>query len=312
MINKPLFVFISIAFLSLNAPADIIILSSGEQLEVSILEQTDSVVHIRHSILGDFEIPTVDISSIERTNVKKEVDTNESEGTETSPENNDEEIRWNQKIRLGFGYQKGQKTSSDISASYHANRTKNEHEIIFDLSYRFSESEHERTLNRFASTWSNKWFQSDSRWDIFTTLQFDWAEFQSWDQRLLGDIGVGFELLKVQEGEKEFILSGRVGSGFRKEFNSGNNEIIPEGLLGGNVDWTISSRQKVTVGTTWYPDYEDVNNYRVVTNAAWNITLNMKNDLTFSVGFHHEYNSIVDPGIKKSDLQITAGIEYSF
>ena len=98
----------------------------------------------------------------------------------------------------------------------------------------------------------------------------------------------------------------------QKEFNSGNNEIIPEGLLGGNVDWTISSRQKVTVGTTWYPDYEDVNNYRVVTNAAWNITLNMKNDLTFSVGFHHEYNSIVDPGIKKSDLQITAGIEYSF
>ena len=102
MINKLLFVFTSIAFLSLNAPADIIILSSGEQLEVSILEQTDSVVHIHHSILGNFEIPTVDISSIERTNVKKEVDTNESEGTETSPENNDEEIRWNQKIRLGL------------------------------------------------------------------------------------------------------------------------------------------------------------------------------------------------------------------
>jgi hypothetical protein len=38
----------------------------------------------------------------------------------------------------------------------------------------------------------------------------------------------------------------------------------------------------------------------------------MENDLSFSVGVHHEFNSVVDTGINHADLQITAGIAYAF
>ena len=158
----------------------------------------------------------------------------------------------------------------------------------------------------------NKWFQSNSRWDIFTNLQYDWAEFQSWDQRLLGDVGVEFELYKQTKGDSSFIVSTRVGSGFRKEFNSDDDDVIPEGLLGLNIRWSISERQKFTADSTWYPDYEDASNYRLVSNAAWNIKLHIENDLSFSVGVHHEFNSVVDTGINHADLQITAGIAYAF
>jgi hypothetical protein len=224
----------------------------------------------------------------------------------------EEESRWNQNVRLGFGYQEGQKTSADLSISYHADQTVDEHKITLDSTYRFSESERERTANRFTSVWGNKWYQSNSRWDIFTNIQYDWAEFQSWDQRLLGDLGIEFEIYKQTKGDSSFVLSARLGSGFRKEFHSMDTDVIPEGLLGLTIDWSISTLQKFTADTTWYPDYEDASNYRLVTNAAWNIKLDMKNDLSFSIGVHHEYDSVVDAGIKNDDLQLTAGITYAF
>lgn len=223
-----------------------------------------------------------------------------------------EEPTWNQSINVSLGLQRGQKDSADYYSSYHADITKNEHKVEVDLNYRRAESDGERTANRFASKWGNTWYQSDSNWDIFTTLQFDWAEFQSWDQRIVGDVGVGYELIKQQRGAEAFTLSVRFGTGLRKEFQSDNDDWIPEGLLGASVVWKISDKQAFTADTTWYPDYEDVSNYRLVTNASWNIEMDSLKNLQFSVGLHHEYDSVVDVGVDKSYLHLTAGIKYSF
>lgn len=291
--------------------ADIVVLSSGEQLEVTIVDRGESALQVHHEILGDFKIQTKDIASIEQTSPEK--NSNEAaDGKESEEDITTLEDSWNQNVRLGLGYQKGQKKSSDISLTYHADHTEDEHKIAIDISYRFAESDDDRTLNRFASTLGNTWYQTDSRWDIFTNLQFDWAEFQSWDQRLLGDFGAQYELLKNMEGEHEFILSIRLGSGLRQEFNSEDDELIPEGLLGFIVEWSVSDKQALLVDSTWYPDYNDSSNYRLVTNAQWNLQFDSTNKLIFSVGLHHEYNSVVDTGIKKSDLQLTAGIKYLF
>ena len=289
---------------------DTIVLTSGERLEVTIVERGESSVEVHHKILGDFVIQTSSITSIEPSPEEEE------EAIETIEDPQDEKgedpSTWNQEVRLGLGYQKGQKESSDVSVSYHADRTKNEYKVTFDVHYRLAESDAEKTLNRFSAIFGNTWFQANSRWDTFANLQFDWAEFQSWDQRLLGDIGVQYEFFKNKEGEHEFTLSARLGSGFRQEFNSEDDGLVPEGLLGVLLDWSVSERQAVTADSTWYPDYNDTSNYRLVTNTQWNLQLDRKNKLLFSVGLHHEYNSVVDPGIKKSDLQITVGIKYLF
>ena len=307
MTRHYIYVIVSILLFVPTIVADIVVLTSGEQLHVTILKYGKSSLQVHHKILGDFTIQTKDVASIETSTPKKDSDTPVVE-----KQVEEQKISWNQEIRFGLGYQNGQKESSDISLAYHANRTKDEHKVTFDVSYRLAESDDEKTLNRFASTWGNVWFQENSRWDIFTGLQFDWAEFQSWDQRLLGDLGVQYQLFKKKMGKSEFILSTRLGSGFRQEFNSEDDDLIPEGLLGFIVDWTVSDKQSFTADSTWHPDYKDTSNYRLVNNVNWNLQLDSKNKLRFSVGLHHEYNSVVDTGIKKSDLQITAGIKYLF
>ena len=121
-----------------------------------------------------------------------------------------------------------------------------------------------------------------------------------------------YEVLKTIENNEEFTLTLRLGSGFRKEFQSNNDHLIPEGLLGVGVNWVVSDKQTLTASTTWYPDYDDVSNYRLVTNASWNLQMSNIENIQFSIGFHHEYNSQVDAGVDNSDLQLTAGINYSF
>lgn len=301
--------FMSIIVLSTYSKSDVIILSSGEKLNASIISQTDSTISVHHSILGDFEIDTKEVSSING------VALHATKPVGSTPEKapiEDTKSDWSQRVTLGLGIQNGQKDSSNLSTIYNAKKTVDKHTVTVDMSYRRSESDGERTVNRFSSSWDNSWLQPDGNWSFFTTLQFDWAEFQKWDQRLVGDLGISYHLIQYQEEDEKFALSLRLGSGLRKEFQSENQEIIPEGLLGLSVLWTLSEKQTFSADSTWYPDYEDVSNYRVVTNASWNLQLESSGNLQFSLGLLHEYDSVVSEDVEKTNLQLTAGITYSF
>jgi hypothetical protein len=300
--------FLVIFISTLTTFGDVIVLTSGEQLEGTVESQNDKVLYVEHALLGNISIELKDITSLNgKSLIGPPIATSIEEQT-TLPVVS----RWNQSLNVGFSVQNGEKKTSDLFTAYHADKTADEHKVTIDMSYKILKSNGERTLNRFAGSWGNVWYRSDSMWDIFTTLQFDWAEFQSWDQRLVGNVGIAYELIKEQKDNESFTLSIRLGSGFKKEFQSENEDWIPEGLLGATTTWIINEKQSLTADTTWYPDYDDSTNYRLVTNASWNIEMiNIKN-LQFSIGLHHEYDSDVNPGVNSNYLHISAGIKYLF
>ena len=309
--NSKLF-FLLVASI-LNVPiamGDIIVLSSGEQLSVTVLEQNEATIKVHHEILGDFTINTDAITSIEISEVSTDQSKGDSQAVSSSVLK--VSVPWNQSVNISLGLQNGQKNSTNFSTAYHADRTVDEHKVTIDIRYRMAESEGDRTANRFSSAWGNTWLQTDSKWDVFTNLQFDWSEFQSWDKRFIGDLGVGYELIKIENGDEAFTLIIRLGSGFRKEFNSGNEGLIPEGLLGARAQWAISNKQTLSAESTLYPDYADFTDYRLVTKATWNIDLDSVKNMQFSIGLLHEYDSVVDAGVERSNLHLTAGVKYDF
>jgi len=299
-----LVIFIS----TLTTFGDVIVLTSGEQLEGTIKSQNDKVMHVEHALLGNISIELKNITSL---NGKSLVEATVAMPIDEQPDIPDVSP-WNQSLNIGFGVQNGEKNTSDLSTAYHADKIVDEHKVTIDMSYKMLKSDGERTLNRFASSWGNIWYRSDSKWDIFTMLQFDWAEFQSWDRRLVGNAGVAYELINEQKENESFSLSIRLGSGFRKEFQSETKGWIPEGLLGVTTTWTINDKQTLTADTTWYPDYDDILNYRLVTSASWNIEMSSIKNLQFSIGLLHEYDSSVGAGVNKDYLHLAAGIKYSF
>ena len=302
---------LSILVITSLSSADTVVLSTGEHLEVTILNVSDATIHVRHPILGELHIATESVRSIVPVDPIANSQTSE-DGLAKGLPLKQEGTQWNQTIKLGAGYQSGQTNNLDLNTSYHADRTLHEHEVQFDMSYRFTKADSERSANRFSSALGNRWFRSNSKWDLFTSLQFDLAEFQSWDQRLIVGIGAGYELLTTENGEESFTLSSRFGGGVRKEFQSQNEDVIPEGLLGLSLDWVVSDEQSFKVDSTWFPDLQDMSNYRLVTNATWNIGLNTIDNLLFTIGLHHEYDSVVDEDAKNTYLELIAGIAYSF
>jgi hypothetical protein len=310
MVQQTISLFLTIFAITYSSCGDVIVLSTGERLELQILNQKDATVRVHHAILGEFTIDSSDITSIE---IKEQSTTpNKTKPTSAASETPAASSNWDQSISVGLNVQNGQKDTKSFSALYNANKTENGHKSTIDMSYQRAQSDGERTLNRFASAWGNEWFRAASRWNTFSMLQFDWAEFQSWDQRLIGNMGIEYDLIQSQEADKKFTLAVRIGSGFRKEFHSFDEDLIPEGLLGASVSWSISNLQTFSADTTWYPDYNDFENYRLVTNAAWDLQLTSIENLEFSIGLMHEYNSVVDVGVEDSSLFLTAGIKYSF
>ena len=252
---------------------------------MNILSQDEHEIVVEHEVLGIMTIP-IEKASTPTTTVHQSVEPEiEEQGQpiETpSP--------WSQRVTLGFGYQQSQFNSMDISTSYHAEKRNDMKTIAIDVSYRFSESEDVRTTNWLASSIANTWHGEQNDWDVFTTLKFDWSEFQSWDQRLIADGGFEFHLWSNDEIENPATLRGRIGLGVRQEFQSFNEDLIPEGLFGLKYKWEISNSQSLTADSTWFPDLNDSENYRIVTNAKWNMQLESVDNLRLSIGLHHEYD----------------------
>ena len=133
--------------------ADILTLLSGETLEVSIVESTDKSVHVVHPILGELHIAIDNIQSIKSPLSQAPENIASEEDLSKLPKDHS---AWNQTIKLGAGYQTGQTNNVDLSTSYHAIKTVNEHEVVFDISYRFAKTNSTRSANRFTGTWGNK------------------------------------------------------------------------------------------------------------------------------------------------------------
>ena len=284
-----------------------ITLSTGETLNVNIISQNEQEIIVEHEILGVMTLSIENVSSPAFTKHQTGED-----GAKLEDEHVETPSPWRQRITLGFGYQQSQFNSMDISTAYHAEKREGNNMVALDLTYRFSESEDVRTTNWLSSSIANTWHGDQGDWDVFTTLKFDWSEFQSWDQRLIADGGFEFQLWSNDNLDGASSLKGRIGLGARQEFDSINEDLIPEGLLGLKYQWEISDSQSLTADSTWFPDLNDSGNYRVVTNAKWNMQLESIENLQLSIGLLHEYDSIVASDVKNDFLHITAGIEYAF
>ena len=291
---------------------DIVVLTSGETLQVQIDNIDDVSIYVTHEILGEMQIQLAHIdyynqdSSSSTTDVIPEPPPNQEElPLETkSP--------WKHHLQLGLGYLRSQHDNFDLNTSYKAEKQTEKEQVLFNIGYRFAESNQTRTTNWLSSSLSNTWFIPQSPWDFFTTIQVDWSEFQSWDQRIVGDFGVALRIIERETPEDGLLLKARLGSGFRKEFNSHQEDVIPEGLLGLSLDWKIGPTQTIQANSTWFPDFNDSKHYRIVTNATWRIKLDSLENLSFVIGLHHEYDSNVDIGVENAFLQVTAGINYTF
>jgi putative salt-induced outer membrane protein YdiY len=164
------------------------------------------------------------------------------------------------------------------------------------------------TDNKFTAGVRHDWLNPGQRWFWFVDGRYDFDDFQSWTHRIAGHGGAGYHLLQ----DEKMTLDILGGAGFRKEFGSENDDIIPEGLLGLDYTWRMTSRQNFVASVRYLPSLTELEDYRTRSSLEWRYVLEQELALTLSAGLLHEYQNVVDPGKDRNDLRVWIGMGLTY
>jgi putative salt-induced outer membrane protein YdiY len=126
-------------------------------------------------------------------------------------------------------------------------------------------------------------------------LEYD--EFKAFDLRLSVSGGLGNHFIKTETT----TLTGRLGAGTSHEFGGPDDAWVPEGNLGTDFEYKISRLQKFKLIADYYPSWEDFRDYRLVSNAYWEILLDDDTNLSLKIGAVDRYDNTPN-GAKANDI----------
>ena len=132
----------------------------------------------------------------------------------------------------------------------------------------------------------------------FAKTEVEYDEFESIDIRWLSAGGVGYYWFK----DKDFELKNRIGPGYlHEEYRDGRKEdtgILDIGLV---AMWNITDWLTLNHDTAYYPTFEGIEDYRIVSDTAFLVPLGDGRAWHLKFGALYEYNSLPDPGRERLD-----------
>lgn len=133
---------------------------------------------------------------------------------------------------------------------------------------------------------------SDSRWTLWNITRLEYDEFKAFDLRLAVNGGLGYDVIRSDTRK----LTGRFGAGASREFGGQDDSWVPEAVFGADYIHKLSNRQRLAFTTDYYPAWEDFKDYRLVTQASWELLLDEATNLSLKVGVLDRYDSTPQGG----------------
>jgi len=121
------------------------------------------------------------------------------------------------------------------------------------------------------------------------------------------DIGISRDLIKSDVAS----LSARFVGGFSREFGIPGEYYVPELVFGADFEHSLNDRQKLTAKIDYMPDVTDFTDYRINTEAAWEVLIDQQRHLTLKTSILNRYDAT--PGTAKAnDLDYSIVLLLSF
>jgi putative salt-induced outer membrane protein YdiY len=194
---------------------------------------------------------------------------------------------WDFGAEAGINGSEGNAQALSILAAINGKRATEGNELEWDLKYGKSQTGGIETQHYalFNSRWDWKF---SPVWFLYNKNVVEYDEFKAFDLRLVLSGGLGHHLIK----NETTTLTSRIGAGASREFGGPEREWTPEANFGGDFEHQLSRRQKLKLTTDYYPSWEDAfHDYRLVTNAYWEILLDQETNLSLKLGAVDRYDS---------------------
>lgn len=316
-----------VAFLSLIFTSPLIfaktqvILTNGDTLRGEVTSYENGGIHFKHPVLGEINLtPDQIINILPDTASTVTNDLTNSTNTQTKTIHSDTQVtqqkvltsetiikedhkpttwleHWDKQLDVGISGTDGNSQSQNIHTALSAKTESEHHRWDIQAAYDSSEEDGEKSRDEFFAEANRDWLISDSPYFYFASGRFDWDEFQDWDYRINLAGGTGKDFIQ----EENWTLRGKAGLGFNQEFGGDDDSISPEGLLELASNWQLSKDHKIELKTTFYPQLDELKEFRNITSLAW---VNKLNDsMRLKVGLSNEHDTDVPDDIKKNDFK---------
>jgi putative salt-induced outer membrane protein YdiY len=212
--------------------------------------------------------------------------------------------RWGLTLEMGLFYTEGNKEIFTARGRVELRRKDPRDLLKFYISGDYGEDRDERNT---AEAKGGAYYEHllSERWFAFGKFDLEYDEFENLELRVSTGAGLGYYWLKEETHE----LKTRGGFGYLHEtFLDGLTNNAAQAELGLEYRLDITSWMRFTHATTYYPTFESVRDYRLVSDSGLIFPLGESEVWKLKLGAQYEYKSIPSPGTKSLDQTYYANI----
>jgi len=214
---------------------------------------------------------------------------------------------WDKHFELGINGSDGNSQTFNLVSGFNATKEDESDRWKIDATYFRNQDDGNRTRNEFIGEVTHDWLMPDSPWFKFANGRYDYDEFQDWESRASGFLGVG----KVLVDTSKHLVTGRAGLGGSYEFGT-VNELVPEAMLGLEWAYTINDHQKLESYVTVFPDLDEFGESRTLAGAEWVIQIDEADSISLKFGLTNEYESKTEGIAKHNDVKYYGALVFDF
>jgi putative salt-induced outer membrane protein YdiY len=216
--------------------------------------------------------------------------------------------QWATELQLSFLSRTGQTTEGSLRGAVDALRETSTHRTRLDGSYYYlrTTATDKDNEDRLHVSGLQEWINPINRVSVYTNGTYDYDSFKSWTHRLALGTGMGYDFYN----RERFKLIGRVGGGFKKDFE-GQRQLDPESSLGVETDWRVGESQRWRLVNTLLPSFTR-GSYRNNFEVNWSIDVGGPGGLFLALGAEYRYESKPTPGDPHGDVLLFGSLAWKF
>lgn len=198
---------------------------------------------------------------------------------------------WDSGVELGINGSSGTSDSFSIRSGAYIKRESRFSKLDFDTNYNLTAGDGKSTQNNAKLDLTNDWLiNENSPWTLFAKTNLFYDKFATFDLQTNTNLGVGYRFVH----SPELDLMTRVGAGVEREFGGEDNDWVPESLVGFEYSQRVTKTQKFYGKVEYFPEWDEVGEFRAVADAGWEIELVQPSNLSLKLSASDRYDSTPD------------------
>ncbi len=213
---------------------------------------------------------------------------------------------WNVQLSIGANYRDSNVESTDINAGFNAFYEDTHDRWKINALFFYAKYDETKAREDLHIGLQKDWLFEGIPWFLFAQSDYDHDEFKSWEHRVGGHGGLGYDFKKLLGIDAKL----RGGFGLTREFGGVEPDTRPEGLASSEINWQINKTHSVAGTVQYYPGLEEIREYRLRTTGDW--TIKLSPELSLKLGVWDEYDSTEPEGFETNDLRLYSSMVFNF